>query len=229
VDVRQRTFLLALAGLGFGVLALVGVLLLVLRTSSDAAAPVASGPGREKAEGKLAPAQSEAAPPAPEEPSPQEPAPQEATPKSREGSVAQPLVVHDGAVKRISCETACFIEEQCGFREKGPCRAASCEGDFRKLNHSDFKMGQADECSVLALIPCEEACWRRGECAGDHRGDEQCTAACITLARQLPLETFRESRCVIESACAELPLCGGLEKVRVPDAGSPRATPSEPG
>lgn len=118
-----------------------------------------------------------------------------------------PLVVEHLGAKRVSCTAACALEEQCGFRSRVECAQGSCEGELRRLSRSDFQLEGATDCAALAELPCEEACWKQGECTGHHEGDAQCTAACRTLVRQAPRETFREKRCVLERPCVDLPLC----------------------
>ncbi len=127
---------------------------------------------------------------------------------------AAPMVVERFGARRVSCAGACDREAECGFRTYADCTMASCEGDVRKLASSDFRLAEADTCAAAAAAPCEEACWKRGECTGDHAGDRRCTKACATLVQQEPVETYRESRCVLEQACADLPVCGVREQIR---------------
>lgn len=124
----------------------------------------------------------------------------------RQGKPA-PIIVERLGARRVSCAAACALEEQCGFRAASECTANSCEGDLRKLSRSDFALEGMADCAALAESPCEEACWKRGECTGAHEADAQCTAACRTLVKQAPRESYRESRCVIERSCVDLPLC----------------------
>ncbi len=130
-------------------------------------------------------------------------------PPGERGDVAAPppVVVERLGARRTSCAGTCALEERCGFRSLAACTAQSCEGDLRKLSRADFVMAKAADCAAAAATPCEEACWKRGECTGHHESDRQCTKACRTLVKQLPEESYRENRCVIERACAELPLC----------------------
>ena len=118
-----------------------------------------------------------------------------------------PIVVERLGARRTSCAGVCALEAQCGFRSVPDCTAQSCEGDLRKLSRADFAMAKAADCAAAAATPCEEACWKRGECTGHHDNDRQCTKTCRTLVKQLPEESYRENRCVIERPCAELPLC----------------------
>lgn len=121
------------------------------------------------------------------------------------------LVSKDGA-QRVACEPACRLEEYCDLRDAASCLQTSCDGDVRKLSTSDFPFARAETCAAAAAAPCAEACWKKGECAGDHGDDTRCTNACLTLVTQRPAETFRESRCLIESRCTELPLCIHVER-----------------
>src|SRR5262249_50874389 len=117
------------------------------------------------------------------------------------------IVVKKDGVSRISCVGACAIEARCELRAEDACVKDSCEGDVRIATRADFCLDSARECGEAARCPCEEACWKRGECAGDHASDAACTAACITLAMQQPIATYAENRCVLERACAEIPAC----------------------
>lgn len=120
---------------------------------------------------------------------------------------APPIIVERFGARRASCAGVCDLEARCGLRTFADCTAQSCEGDVRKLSNADFALEQAADCASAAATPCEEACWKRGECTGHHDQDRRCTKACKRLVRQLPEETYRESRCVIERSCDELPLC----------------------
>jgi hypothetical protein len=121
-------------------------------------------------------------------------------------SLSSLLVTKDGA-RRIACGPACRLEAYCKLRDIDVCLSNSCDGDVRKLSRSDFELASASDCAQAAAAPCEEACWRKGECAGDHADDLRCTNACLTLVRQRPMAVFSESRCILESSCADLPLC----------------------
>lgn len=129
----------------------------------------------------------------------------EAAPPPAEG--APPIIVERFGARRASCAGVCDLEARCGLRTFADCTAQSCEGDVRKLSNADFALEQAADCASAAATPCEEACWKRGECTGHHDQDRRCTKTCKRLVRQLPEETYRESRCVIERPCEELPLC----------------------
>jgi hypothetical protein len=120
------------------------------------------------------------------------------------------VLQEDHGARRIGCDAACKLEVKCAFRTLAQCRAASCEPDrgYRKINRSDFCIAEAETCADMVLCTCDESCWRRGECAGDHGDDARCTAACRRIAEQRPIETYRENRCVLESPCSDLPACG---------------------
>ncbi|OGQ14176.1 MAG: hypothetical protein A2138_27930 [Deltaproteobacteria bacterium RBG_16_71_12] len=120
---------------------------------------------------------------------------------------APPIVVERYGARRASCAGVCDLEARCGLRTFADCTAQSCEGEVRKLSNADFTLAGAADCASAAAAPCEEACWKRGECTGHHQADQQCTKACKRLVEQLPAETYRESRCVLERPCEELPLC----------------------
>lgn len=130
-----------------------------------------------------------------------------AAPPSEEAGAPPSIVVERLGARRASCAGVCALEESCGFRSLADCRTQSCEGELRKLSSADFALAAAADCAGAAATPCEEACWKRGECTGHHQADRQCTKACKRLVRQLPAETYRESRCVLERPCDELPLC----------------------
>jgi hypothetical protein len=120
-----------------------------------------------------------------------------------------PVVVEKNGVKRASCDGACALEQQCGFRALDECQRASCDGDVRVANKSDFCLADAKDCGAAAACPCEEACWKRGECAGDHDGDKACTASCSKLVAHDPSASYDENRCIIESKCDAIAACGG--------------------
>jgi hypothetical protein len=126
-------------------------------------------------------------------------------------SISSLLVEKNGA-RRVACEPACRLEAYCGLRSVEQCLKTSCDGDVRKLSNSDFTFAQAEDCAAAAEAPCEEACWRRGECTGDHVDDKRCTASCKALVKQRPAETFVESRCILESACADLAACAEVTR-----------------
>jgi hypothetical protein len=77
----------------------------------------------------------------------------------------------------------------------------------RIANKSDFCLADAADCAAAAACPCEEACWKRGECAGDHASDKACTAACAKLVAHAPKAHYDENRCIIESKCDEIATC----------------------
>jgi hypothetical protein len=81
----------------------------------------------------------------------------------------------------------------------------------RKLNKSDFALLNANaSCDEAAATPCEEACWRQGECKSDHSGDEACTAGCRALMQSKPAETWLQARCILETkSCDAVALCRG--------------------
>lgn len=128
-----------------------------------------------------------------------------------QASRQEELVVERDGVSRVACKPMCRIEAQCGLRDEASCVKASCDGDVRVLSTSDFEIVRAGDCAQAALAPCNEACWRRGECSKDHGDDARCTDACLTLTRQQPVASYRESRCVLETPCAELALCGAVD------------------
>jgi hypothetical protein len=156
-------------------------------------------------------------PPVPSAAAPESPKAERAEParpaaadgESKEGVSSKrvdPIVTYQGGT-RVSCPAACEREAACGLRDLSACLERSCDGPVRKLSTSDFELVRSGNCAAVALSPCSEACWKKGECSKDHSGDSACTAACRSLVKQLPAETFREQRCVLESACADLPLC----------------------
>ena len=178
------------------VVALAVVLVLLLRRPGVASlegAPAAPAVAEPKAAEKKAATLEEARP--------------SEAPEAGARAEAPPLIVERFGARRASCAGFCDLEATCGFRSFADCTAQSCEGDLRKLSASDFRVAEQATCAAAALAPCEEACWKRGECEGEHRGDQQCKASCWTLVEQLPVATYRENRCIIESPCDELPLC----------------------
>ena len=198
---RLRPWHFVVLGAGVLVLLVGASLLFLLRTDGKAPPTVAEAPpSQAMPEAKMAAGALNDAPPPTEAAA--EAMREEAAPKRR-----SPLVVDHLGAKRVSCAAACALEEQCGFRSRAECAAASCEGELRRVSRSDFQLESASDCAHLAELPCEEACWKQGECTGHHDGDKQCTAACRTLVRQAPREIFREKRCVLERSCGDLPMC----------------------
>lgn len=126
------------------------------------------------------------------------------------------LVVVKLGLRRIACGPACDLEASCALRTRELCVNESCEGDVRKINRSDFHLdaaasslpnGQPD-CQGIAASPCEEACWKKAECGGGHGGDAACTAACTSLMKRDPAQTWRQARCVLEvKSCADVARC----------------------
>lgn len=124
------------------------------------------------------------------------------------GVVDGKLVVVRHGLRRISCEVACDLEASCELRAKDACVNESCEGEVRKLNRSDFHLENAATCAEIVVTPCEEACWRKGECNGRHDGDAACTAACTSLMSSQPARTWRQARCVLEvKGCGDVAAC----------------------
>jgi len=120
--------------------------------------------------------------------------------------IRRELVVNgpDGA-QRVSCEGACALEMVCGLRDPAACRTDSCVDGLRKPTTSDFKLSTAADCGAMAATPCAEACAKRGECAGTHDGDAQCTRLCESSRDKK--KTYASSRCVLENTCAEIARC----------------------
>lgn len=62
-------------------------------------------------------------------------------------------------------------------------------------------------CLDAATCSCNESCWKRGECSGNHDGDSECEQTCATLVKQEGVARYRENRCVLESTCADIAVC----------------------
>lgn len=200
MDARRRRLLMVGAAL-VATAAVAGALVWLV---SPGAVPTMAAPTPD-AVAELAPAPTPAAEGAPARAEAKELAAPSKDVASREP--APPMILERFGARRASCAGFCDREAQCGFRTFDDCSAQSCEGELRKLSSSDFRFAEVATCAAAAAVPCDEACWKRGECAGDHRADKGCAKACRTLVKQLPLETYRESRCAIERSCDELPLC----------------------
>ncbi len=114
-------------------------------------------------------------------------------------------------VKRVACGFACDLEERCTLRDAGTCVERSCEAerDVRKPTTMDYCLAEADSCLDAVACSCAEACWKRGECAGDHDHDDECARSCQVLARQDPGRVYRENRCLLENRCDAIAVCGG--------------------
>jgi hypothetical protein len=124
------------------------------------------------------------------------------------GPVQGSFVVVKYGVSRIACAPACELEASCELRELAACTNESCEGDVRKMNRSDFQLEGARACTDVVVTPCEEACWRKGECGGTHNGDAACTNACRDLMKGRPQKTWREARCILEvKSCDDVARC----------------------
>lgn len=128
-------------------------------------------------------------------------------------ALEQPLVVTEAGARRVSCPAACALEAKCGLRDRAACLSSSCDpktdNRVRILNRADFCVADAASCADAVVCTCEESCWRRGECAGDHADDARCASTCAKLATQTPTPIYVENRCVLESACADIAACGG--------------------
>jgi hypothetical protein len=72
----------------------------------------------------------------------------------------------------------------------------------------DYCFARADSCLDAVVCSCAESCWKRGECAGDHAHDDECAGACAKLAKQDAAARYKENRCVLENACADIAACG---------------------
>jgi hypothetical protein len=122
------------------------------------------------------------------------------------------LVVMRNGARRIACTKACALENDCGFRDNAACIEASCDGDVRKVSRMDYCLALDDALTCLdaARCSCSESCWKRGECAKDHRGDAECERACVTLVQQDGVARYRENRCVLEHGCSDIAACGAL-------------------
>jgi hypothetical protein len=131
--------------------------------------------------------------------------------RADEGLARRSIVIEKNGVKRISCVGACALEAKCELRDEDACIRGSCEGDVRTANRSDFCFAQAESCADAVACTCNESCWKRGECAGDHGSDVNCEAACRTLLLQRPAAIYDENRCVIESACGAIAACARLD------------------
>ena len=112
----------------------------------------------------------------------------------------------DGSVDADEIARSPATAERVNRRAEGFIKRYAAEGS-NKVTRADFCLDTARDCGEAARCPCEEACWKRGECAGDHASDLSCTAACITLAQQQPSAVYAENRCVLESECAAIPAC----------------------
>jgi len=122
------------------------------------------------------------------------------------------LIVQRNGVRRVACDRACALEEQCGFRDLDACRAASCDDDVRRPSRMDYclALDSSVTCLDAATCSCNESCWKRGECAGDHDHDAECERTCLTLVKHEGISRYRENRCVLERSCAEIATCGAL-------------------
>lgn len=132
--------------------------------------------------------------------------------ESRRAPALSSLVVNRDGVERVACEPACRLEEYCDLRDLSSCLQSSCEGDLRKPASSDLAFARSETCAAAAAAPCEEACRKKGECAANHADDTRCTTACLGLVHENPARVFRESRCVLESRCSDLPLCLHIDR-----------------
>jgi hypothetical protein len=126
------------------------------------------------------------------------------------------LLVEENGTQRVSCEGACALEVTCGLRTLDDCRASSCDDAkrVRTPNRSDFCMASSVDgsCADVVTCTCEEACWKKGECTGDHTDNARCTAACKKLVEQDPVGSYRDNRCMIENKCADIAACGAVDR-----------------
>jgi len=122
------------------------------------------------------------------------------------------LIVRRNGARRIDCGRACALEEQCGFRDAAACRAASCDDDVRRPSRMDYclALDSSVTCLDAARCSCNESCWKRGECSGNHDDDDECERSCNILVRQEGLSRYRENRCVLEHACTDIAICSSL-------------------
>lgn len=133
-----------------------------------------------------------------------------------------------GGEERAECEEVCAKEAECGVRTEAACLASLCDVDgFRVVGDSAPTDGgvsddahdlatldanlcerTAADCAALVLCVCPDACARVDECTGDP--DATCLNTCETLLEQDPEGGFQESRCKMESSCADLPACSSV-------------------
>lgn len=123
---------------------------------------------------------------------------------------APPLRKKSG-VTRVGCDWACEREAECNLRDAEACASSSCEPDrdVRIPTTMDYCFVDADACIDVVACSCAESCWKRGECARDHGGDDDCARSCRVLAGQEPARLYRDNRCVLEHRCGDIAVCGG--------------------
>ena len=111
----------------------------------------------------------------------------------------------DGGVDD-DCALFCAVEDECGFRSYDTCVAEACPGGLWTLSFADSCVEAAADCAEVALCSCQARCDNEEVCIGS--ADPSCVDDCQTLAEQLPSDAYLESRCVIESPCEDIALCG---------------------
>jgi hypothetical protein len=109
------------------------------------------------------------------------------------------------------CQANCAIEAECEFRSLEDCEAAACEPlTGAPINVGlDACLGAATDCLEAAACACPDGCGQIDECAGE--ADPSCVENCDTLVEQLPVETYLENLCRIESSCEDLALCSSVQ------------------
>ena len=112
----------------------------------------------------------------------------------------------DGGVD-ADCAFFCGVEDECGFRTFDACVESACPGGEWILSFADACVEAATACSEVAVCTCEARCDNETACFGS--GDPECVSDCQTLAEQLPVDAYLESRCVVESPCEDIALCSG--------------------
>ncbi len=119
--------------------------------------------------------------------------------------------------ERADCEAVCAAEAQCDLgRDELTCRAALCADDGFQVIADDSPvdlqtlaanecMKAATDCAALALCSCADSCARVAECTGS--AEPACLDNCEILLEQ-DTSLYLENRCKMESACADLAVCG---------------------
>jgi hypothetical protein len=114
-----------------------------------------------------------------------------------------------------ACEAVCALEAECSFRSEEQCLRQRCdrEGEFQNTEvnaNADACSLAAETCLDLVVCTCEPSCEVLTECGiSDVDGEDECTNTCVGLTDSVPIVTYEENRCRLESSCATLARCGG--------------------
>jgi hypothetical protein len=106
------------------------------------------------------------------------------------------------------CPAACAVEVECGFRTEAACEeTCTARGGFEHPSSADACIIAASDCAAVVECTCFPSCDQLAAC-GIESDDDDCTETCRGLVESVPILTYEENRCRIESTCETIVQCG---------------------